>query len=119
MRRPPKPAGLDLIEHMRNHSDYPESGCWELRGRRDKDGYTKVSEGGKYYQSHRYAFIRLRDPGLTPEVLLMHRCDNPPCWNPDHMQPGTHAQNQTEKHTKGRQYVPLPLAVRPRFTWLP
>lgn len=106
---------------MKLHSDYPESGCWELRGYKTKDGYRKVAEGGITYQAHRYAYMRLRFPQLTPNILLLHRCDNPPCWNPDHMQPGTHAENQADKVAKNRQYRPIHLRLdvpRRKFSWI-
>jgi hypothetical protein len=89
---------------MRDCSEYPESGCWILPGRQDKDGYTKVSDAGKWYQTHRYAYMRIVDPELSPDVILRHTCDNPPCWNPEHMLPGTHADNTLDKVTKERHH---------------
>jgi hypothetical protein len=94
-----------MIEHMRINSDYPESGCWELHGYQDKDGYGKVILGGKTYQAHRYAYMRLKCPELTSEATLMHRCDNPPCWNPDHLEPGTQVDNVIDMVGKGRHRV--------------
>jgi len=32
----------------------------------------------------------------------MHKCDNPPCINPEHLQLGTVAQNNADKLAKGR-----------------
>ena len=33
---------------------------------------------------------------------MLHRCDNPPCINPDHLFTGTHADNMLDKAQKGR-----------------
>lgn len=102
-RRPPKPAGRDWLEHMKLHSDYPATGCWELRGHRTRDGYSKIGVEGVTYQAHRYAYMRVIDPALTPDVVLRHTCDTPACWNPAHLIPGTHADNVRDKVERERQ----------------
>lgn len=44
-------------------------------------------------------------PPETPCVL--HSCDVPPCWRPDHLHPGTVATNNEEMCQRGLQ-VPSP-----------
>lgn len=34
--------------------------------------------------------------------MVMHICDNPPCWNVEHLVGGTHADNVEDKVQKGR-----------------
>jgi hypothetical protein len=35
-------------------------------------------------------------------MVVMHKCDNPPCCNPEHLCIGTQAQNLRDMRVKGR-----------------
>ncbi len=67
--------------------------CWEWVAARDQYGYGKVRdlEAGKTAFAHRYVYRLLRsDPGV---LSLDHLCRNPPCVNPDHLEPVEHIEN--------------------------
>jgi len=73
-----------------------ETGCWLWQGCRDSNGYghlrTPIREGGKYVKAHLAVYRHLVGP--VPEGLeLDHLCCNPPCVNPDHLEPVTHEEN--------------------------
>jgi HNH endonuclease len=77
------------------------TGCIEWMGSRDKLGYGRLVVTGSSVLAHRKAWELER--ATVPEGLhVCHKCDNPPCVNPDHLFIGTHVDNMMDKHGKGR-----------------
>lgn len=79
--------------------------CWEWQGFKDKHGYGTISSGGKYGPHvlvHRVAF-ELHCGPIPNELGVLHKCDNPPCCNPNHLFLGTDADNVADKMAKDRQ----------------
>ena len=68
------------------------TGCWEWQGRRKtKEGYGRIYDGKDIF-THRYSYEYFREE--IPEGLkLDHLCRNPPCVNPDHLEPVTTKEN--------------------------
>jgi hypothetical protein len=81
-----------------------ESGCWEWDGKRNDDDYGLFSGrrvGYENARAHRVmyeCFVR----SLAEDEILRHTCDNPPCVNPDHLIPGTMADNSRDMVERGR-----------------
>lgn len=71
----------------------------------DSKGYGRVSlpraMGGKRVFAHRLAYKILHGEWPLPNGL--HRCDNPKCFNPRHVFPGTLEDNNEDMVAKGRQ----------------
>ncbi|MDP9474817.1 MAG: HNH endonuclease [Actinomycetota bacterium] len=40
---------------------------------------------------------------IPPGQVVRHRCDNPPCCRPEHLQLGTHSDNSRDAVDRGRQ----------------
>jgi hypothetical protein len=77
-------------------------GCWIWQGNRDRKGYGRISVKGRTTSTHRLAY-RLAHGGDIPDGLVVrHRCDNPPCVNPDHLEIGTPADNSRDMVERGR-----------------
>lgn len=76
--------------------------CWLWIKLLDKKmGYGRTKIGGKAQGSHRKAFEFA--VGKIPKGLCVcHKCDNPPCCNPNHLFLGTHKDNMQDAARKGR-----------------
>jgi HNH endonuclease len=77
------------------------AGCWEWQWGKNRRGYGKVVVHYKNVAAHRLSWTVHR--GQIPDgMLVCHRCDNPPCCNPDHLFLGTNADNMRDAYDKGR-----------------
>lgn len=75
--------------------------CWPWKGSRTRGGYGHASREGKSVRAHRVAYQLAK--GLIPAGLVVrHKCDNPPCCNPAHLELGTHKQNKDDSIQRGR-----------------
>jgi hypothetical protein len=83
--------------------------CREWPGSRDGDGYGRIRWGrGGYVAVHRLIWIGAH--GDVPEVdgkpgLVLHRCDNPPCFRLDHLYVASHADNMRDRGLAGHAAV--------------
>lgn len=73
-----------------------QSGCWEVGGFRDKDGYTfyhiRLTGPGAKQRTHRYTYEVYK--GKIPDGLVIdHLCKNKCCCNPEHLEAVTQAEN--------------------------
>ena len=76
-------------------------GCIEWTEGRTNEGYGYKRHEGKSWLAHRWAWMMKHGP--IPEGLcVLHRCDNPPCVNVDHLFLGTRVDNNNDKMAKGR-----------------
>ena len=85
----------------------PNSGCWLWFGGYGQKGHGVFrGHGGRQIQAHRFQWEFIF--GSIPEGLwVLHKCDNPPCVNPEHLFLGTCQDNHDDMIRKGRKVVPI------------
>lgn len=76
--------------------------CWTLKKKPHESGYYRFWDGDakQYKMAHRYSYERYVGP--TNGLVVMHKCDNPSCVNPNHLRLGTQAENVYDMLDKGR-----------------
>ena len=75
--------------------------CWEWQAAKRDDGYGCIKIAGKSVQAHRQSYTLTNGP-IPDGMLVLHKCDNRMCCNPDHLFLGTHQDNTDDMIAKGR-----------------
>lgn len=71
------------------------TGCWIFEGWKDDKGYGRVQVSGKHYWIHRWMYAMFRRP-LVNGLTVQHKCRNPSCCNPWHLELMTHSENTAD-----------------------
>lgn len=74
--------------------------CWIWTGPKRK-GYGHVWVNGETVRAHRASWI-LSFGAIPDGLLVLHKCDNPSCVNPEHLYIGTHSDNMRDKVERDR-----------------
>ena len=91
MGRPKKPFS-------EKYTTEPNTGCWLWTSGWDSDGYGLATGNVK---AHRLSYEIAYGP-IPKGLSVCHKCDTPPCVNPDHLFLGTNKDNAQDRVMKGR-----------------
>src|SRR3990167_4801731 len=79
--------------------------CWPFIGILRRGGYGVFWMKGKLWAAHRAVWVLTF--GTIPDSMnVLHKCDNRPCVNPNHLFLGTYADNPPDMILKGRNVKP-------------
>ena len=99
-----------LKKRLYEGAEQTEDGCLYKGSLLD---YSRLFHSGKAFARHRLAYEL--EHGPIPEgKVIMHKCDNPGCFNPSHLDVGTQAENLADMRAKGRANDHKGMAGQPK-----
>ena len=85
-----------------SYTKLTDSGCLEWIRAKTSDGYPRaVINGNNNAKIHRIVY-ELCFGEIPSGAVVMHKCDNPICINPEHLSIGSHAENIRDRDLKQR-----------------
>ena len=86
---------LQFVEISESHD------CWEWQGNCPGGRHGHFALGPKTVKAHRWIFELLNGP-IQDGLVIRHKCDNPKCVNPLHLEQGTLSDNTRDAVKRGR-----------------
>jgi len=96
-----KPKRQQTKESFLKKVRIKSSGCWHFTGAINTTGYGVVGFKGKVWQAHRLSYY-FHNGAIPDGLMVLHKCDNRRCVNPDHLFLGTAKDNTQDMINKGR-----------------
>ncbi len=81
--------------------------CWVWEGCRDRNGYGRVTINYKTMFVHRAVYEEIIGP-IPAGLEIDHLCRNTKCYNPEHLEAVTHAENvrRGDHHCRRKTHCP-------------
>lgn len=92
------------VKRFLNFITHEEStNCWIFNGPLNKYGYGHFTFQKRFYRAHRFSFILFHGVPRK-DLVIMHKCDNRKCVNPNHLSQGTYKENAIDCVNKGKHH---------------
>lgn len=93
-------VGLKMTNLFRRATVITNIGCW-ISNRKKKDFYSLMTVNGRLDTAHRTFYKYFKGP-IPTGMMVCHKCDQKPCFNPEHLFLGTAKDNVHDMMMKGR-----------------
>ena len=98
---PYTPRGMTLHERLDLYTARgADDECWPWTHTKDNAGYGRFGFGGASLVAHRESLARHLGHPIPADMDVHHRCYNPPCVNPAHLEVMTPLENRGAKRRK-------------------
>lgn len=91
----------DVCRFWRHVKKGDPEACWVWQSSVIRSGYGRFSLDRKTRSAHRVSW-RIHHGEIPAGLCVLHKCDNPPCINPNHLFLGTLTDNNRDTLNKGR-----------------
>lgn len=105
MGRPPILLTKERLLSKREIKPSPDGrfqDCWYWTGNLINKKYGQIFCAQEAFYVHRVAAFLWLNFDLNSDLCVCHKCDNPPCFNPEHLFIGTNSDNLQDMIKKGR-----------------
>ena len=79
-----------------------DNGCMVWTGSLDTSGYGLYRYKRKLWKAHRFCFVNFYNKKIPKNNIVRHKCDNPKCVNPNHLELGTKKDNAQDREIRDR-----------------
>lgn len=78
--------------------------CWDWLSSLDTSGYGQLTISYQNQRAHRIAW-EITHGEIPKDKMVLHKCNNKKCCNPNHLYIGDHANNMTDLASTHRQGI--------------
>lgn len=87
---------MSFLSRLEKYKQIDEkTGCWNWTGSL-QNGYGQLNDNGQILRVHRIAAMLWLNFDIDSKELILHKCDNPRCFNPEHLYIGNKEDNAND-----------------------
>ncbi len=92
---------MQTMQRLFKKRHLTSNGCVEWTGVVREKGYGEMGVQNISLRVHRLSWVFANGRLIPPDHFICHTCDNPPCFNPEHLFLGTVTDNVRDSIAKG------------------